>query len=414
MRIEKLSEKMFYLTGVHTPNFNINELLNKYEIPFINSNPSLTGCSEDPKYDVILLNGKIIDGSGTEPYTGSVGIKNDKIVAIGNLQGKARQVINATGLVISPGFIDMHTHAVRGIFDVPTAEAFLFQGVTTLTDGNDGTSPLPIGEHYKRISSTKISPNWAVFVGQGTVRRQVMGLENRAPTNQELEQMVSIVDQAMKEGALGLSSGLFYVPGSFSTKNEVVELAKVASKYGGIYISHMRDEAALIIESVNETIDIGKFAKLPAVITHHKVIGKSNWGLSKETLKLVDNAVNQGFDVYLDQYPHTASQTSLRALIPQWAQPVVEMLLQRIEDPEIRAKLKKKLLKGFYLIVEVAILKMYNFEAKWDTSLKEKILQKLQFLFFFFYGLEPSAENAAETVFLRFTNKGMLEQCFMQ
>ena len=265
----------------------------------------LAGCSEDPKYDVILLNGKIIDGSGTEPYTGSVGIKNDKIVAIGKLQGKARQVINATGLVISPGFIDMHTHAVRGIFDVPTAEAFLFQGVTTLTDGNDGTSPLPIGEHYKRISSTKISPNWAVFVGQGTVRRQVMGLENRAPTNKELEQMVSIVDQAMKEGALGLSSGLFYVPGSFSTKNEVVELAKVASKYGGIYISHMRDEAALIIESVNETIDIGKLAKLPAVITHHKVIGKSNWGLSKETLKLVDNAVNQGFDVYLDHQKYS-------------------------------------------------------------------------------------------------------------
>ena len=357
----------------------------------------LTGCSEDPKYDVILLNGKIIDGSGTEPYTGSVGIKNDKIVAIGNLQGKARQVINATGLVISPGFIDMHTHAVRGIFDVPTAEAFLFQGVTTLTDGNDGTSPLPIGEHYKKISSTKISPNWAVFVGQGTVRRQVMGLENRAPTNQELEQMVSIVDQAMKEGALGLSSGLFYVPGSFSTKNEVVELAKVASKYGGIYISHMRDEAALIIESVNETIDIGKLAKLPAVITHHKVIGKSNWGLSKETLKLVDNAVNEGFDVYLDQYPYTASQTSLRALIPQWAQAGGrEMLLQRIENPEIRAKIKEEIVERILFDRGGGDPKnVVISEAKWDTSLEGKNLAEITIS----YGLEPSAENAAETVF---------------
>tara|TARA_B100001057_G_C22862623_1_gene955186 strand:+ start:1852 stop:3420 length:1569 start_codon:yes stop_codon:yes gene_type:complete len=357
----------------------------------------LVGCTYEPEYDVLIINGKVVDGSGRNPIFASVGVKNDKIINVGDLKGSALKIINAKGLIVSPGFIDMHTHAVRGIFDVPTAEAFLFQGVTTLTDGNDGSSPLPIGEHYEKISSTKISPNWAVFVGQGTVRREVMGLENRAPTTQELEQMISIVDQAMKDGALGLSSGLFYVPGSFSTKNEVVELAKVASKYGGIYISHMRDEAALIIESVNETIDIGKLAELPAVITHHKVIGKSNWGLSKETLKLVDAAVNEGFDVYLDQYPYTASQTSLRALIPQWAQAGGrEMLLQRIEDSEIRAQIKEEIIERILFDRGGGDPKnVVISEAKWDTSLEGKNLAEITIS----YGLEPSAENAAETVF---------------
>jgi len=272
-------------------------------------------------------------------------------------------------MIVSPGFIDSHTHAIRGIFDVPTAESSLLQGITTLTDGNDGTSPYPIDDHYSKIESLKISPNWAVFVGQGTVRQKVMGLENRNPTGAEFDQMKSMIAQAMEDGALGISTGLFYVPGSFSSTKEVIELSKVAATYGGIYISHMREEAADILKSINETINIGIEADIPVQITHHKIIGKANWGLSSKTLKLVDDAINRGVDVSIDQYPYTASQTSIRALIPQWAQEGGRKeLLKRIDDPETR----KILIEG---IVERILFdrggghpkNVFISKSSWDT-----------------------------------------------
>jgi len=272
-------------------------------------------------------------------------------------------------MIVSPGFIDSHTHAIRGIFDVPTAESSLLQGITTLTDGNDGTSPYPIDDHYSKIESLKISPNWAVFVGQGTVRQKVMGLENRNPTGAEFDQMKSMIAQAMEDGALGISTGLFYVPGSFSSTKEVIELSKVAATYGGIYISHMREEAADILKSINEAINIGIEADIPVQITHHKIIGKANWGLSSKTLKLVDDAINRGVDVSIDQYPYTASQTSIRALIPQWAQEGGRKeLLKRIDDPETR----KILIEG---IVERILFdrggghpkNVFISKSSWDT-----------------------------------------------
>ncbi len=201
------------------------------------------GCAKN-EFDIIIFNGTIVDGSGQKSYQADIGIVDDRIVKIGDLStSQSLRIINADNLIVSPGFIDSHTHAIRGIFDVPTAESSLLQGVTTLTDGNDGTSPFPIEEHYQKIENTEISPNWAVFVGQGTVRKEVMGLENRDPTASELSQMKAMVKEAMEEGALGISTGLFYVPGSFSSTSEVIELSKVASHYGGIYISHMREEA---------------------------------------------------------------------------------------------------------------------------------------------------------------------------
>ena len=280
----------------------------------------LFSCSSY-EYDLLIINGTIVDGSGSSSYKADIGINDDRIIKIGDLShSSAKHTIDAFNLTISPGFIDSHTHAVRGIYDVPTAESSILQGVTTLTEGNDGTSPFPIDEHYKKIQDTKISPNWSVFVGQGTIREKVMNMENRNPTKDELSLMKDMVAEAMEDGALGLSTGLFYVPGSFSTTNEVIELSKEASKYGGIYISHMREEASEIIKSINETINIGIEANIPVQITHHKIIGKDNWGLSSETLKLVDAAIEEGIKVSIDQYPYTASQTSIRALIPQWAQ----------------------------------------------------------------------------------------------
>ena len=349
-------------------------------------------------FDIVIINGTIVDGSGDESYKGDIGIINDRIVKIGDLSLlSSRRTIDANNLIVSPGFIDSHTHARRGIFDVPTAESSLLQGVTTLTDGNDGSSPYPIDEHYQKIESTKISPNWSVFVGQGTIRQEVMGLENRDPTVAELSKMKLLIQEAMEDGALGISTGLFYVPGSFSTTSEVIELSKVASSYGGIYISHMREEAIDVLKSVNETINIGVKANIPVQITHHKIIGKDNWGLSKETLKLVDNAIEDGVKVSIDQYPYTASQTSIRALIPQWAQAGGRKdLLQRIDDPKTR----KLIIDG---IIERILFdrggghpkNIFISKSSWNTSLEGKNLAELCIE----RDLEPSPYNAAMVVF---------------
>ena len=355
------------------------------------------GCSKN-EFDIIISNGTIVDGSGQGSYQADIGIVDDRIVKIGDLsESKSVHIINAENLIVSPGFIDSHTHAIRGIFDVPTAESSLLQGVTTLTDGNDGTSPFPIKAHYQKIENTRISPNWAVFVGQGTIRQEVMGLENRDPTASELSKMKVMVKEAMEEGALGISTGLFYVPGSFSSTSEVIELSKVASYYGGIYISHMREEAVDVLKSINETINIGIKAKIPVQITHHKIIGKENWGLSKETLKLVDNAIKDGVQVSIDQYPYTASQTSIRALIPQWAQAGGRAdLLQRIDDPKTR----KLIIDG---IIERILFdrggghpkNIFISKSSWNTSQEGKNLAELCIE----RDLEPSPYNAAMVVF---------------
>ncbi|MDO7577785.1 MAG: amidohydrolase family protein, partial [SAR86 cluster bacterium] len=354
------------------------------------------GCSKN-EFDIIISNGTIVDGSGQGSYQADIGIVDDRIVKIADLsESKSVHIINAENLIVSPGFIDSHTHAIRGIFDVPTAESSLLQGVTTLTDGNDGTSPFPIKEHYQKIENTRISPNWAVFVGQGTIRQEVMGLENRDPTASELSKMKLMVKEAMEEGALGISTGLFYVPGSFSSTREVIELSKVASHYGGIYISHMREEAVDVLKSINETINIGIKAKIPVQITHHKIIGKENWGLSKETLKLVDNAIKGGVQVSIDQYPYTASQTSIRALIPQWAQAGGRIdLLQRIDDPKTRKLIVDEIIERILFDRGGGHPKnIFISKSSWNTSLEGKNLAELCIE----RDLEPSPYNAAMVV----------------
>ena len=357
----------------------------------------LASCS-NADFDIVIRNGTIVDGSGDEAYKKDIGIINDQIIKIGDLSNHSSRItIDATNLIVSPGFIDTHTHAIRGIFDVPTAESSLLQGITTLTDGNDGTSPYPIDEHYQKIEHTKISPNWAVFVGQGTIRQEVMGLENRDPTDSELSKMEMLIKEAMEDGALGISTGLFYVPGSFSSTSEVISLSKIAASYGGIYISHMREEAVDILKSVNETINIGIEAKIPVQITHHKIIGKDNWGLSYETLKLVDNAIAEGVKVSIDQYPYTASQTSIRALIPQWAQAGGRnSLLARIDDPKTRQLIIDGIIERILFDRGGGHPKnIFISKSSWDTSMEGKNLAELCIE----RNLEPSPYNAAIVVF---------------
>jgi len=349
-------------------------------------------------FDTKIINGKIIDGTGNPWFTGDVGIKDGRITKIGNLENShAKNIIDASELIVSPGFIDPHTHALRGIFDVPNAESSLLQGITTLTEGNDGASPYPIDEHYAAISERKISPNWSTFVGHGTIRRKVMGLADRKPTEEEMTKMKELLHEAMQDGALGISTGLFYVPGSFAETDEIIELSKVVANYGGIYISHIREETSKLIDSVNETIRIGEESGIPVQITHHKVMGVENWGLSKESLRLVDEARARGIDVTIDQYPYTASQTGLKALIPQWAQEDGDdRMIQRIKSPETRNIIKNEVInKILYGRGGGHPKNIFISRNSWDPSMTGKNLAQLTQE----AGLEPTPENAADIVF---------------
>jgi len=299
--------------------------------------------AQPSNYDLIIRGGRIVDGTGSPWYRSDLAVRADTIVRIApSIAATAARVIDVKGMVVAPGFIDIHTHARRGIFEVPTADNYVRQGVTTLLEGPDGSSPIPLGPFLSKIAATRITPNFGSFVGQGSVRSAVMGDVNRPSTAEERERMRTLVRQGMEEGAFGLSTGLFYVPGTFTPTDEVVELARVAASMGGIHISHMRDEAKGVLESVKETIAIGERGGLPTQITHHKIIGKKYWGQSVDTLRLVDDARARGVDATIDQYPYTASSTSIgSALLPAWAlEGGAAATRPRLKDPATRARIQ--------------------------------------------------------------------------
>jgi N-acyl-D-amino-acid deacylase len=298
------------------------------------------------QYDLLITNGKLYDGAANPWSYADIAIKGDSIVVIGKLTGAtATQTIDAKGMVVAPGFIDIHSHGRRGIEAVPTAENYLREGVTTIVEGPDGSSPLPLKPFFDKLTGSPVSINLASFVGHGTVRTQVMGLVNRQATPEELDKMRELVRQAMLDGAVGLSTGLFYVPGNYAKTEEVIELAKVAGRFGGFHESHMRDETDHILDAVRETIRIGEEGGLPTQVTHHKITGPRNWGQSVETLKLVEAARARGVDVSIDQYPYTASSTGIMALFPQWAQEGGQKsLLERLSAPASREKIKTEMI----------------------------------------------------------------------
>ena len=300
------------------------------------------------RFDVLLLGGTVYSGNNAEPVIADVGINGDRIAAVGELgEREAALIRDVRGLAIAPGFIDIHSHAVRsdpddGIFRWPDAENVIRQGVTTVIGGPDGGPPLPVGETLARLETNPAAVNFGTFVGQGSIRGLVVGEDDRAPTEDELQRMRDEVEQAMQQGAFGLSSGLIYPPGRFATTEEVIELARVAGQYGGIYISHMRQEGLEVLQSVAETIRIGEEGGLPTQITHHKIIGAPMWGRSIDTLALVDEARARGVDVSIDQYPYTASSTTLTIMFPGWSlDGGREALLARLADPGERARIKE-------------------------------------------------------------------------
>jgi len=348
------------------------------------------------RFDILIAGAKVIDGSGNPWYYADVGIRGDTIAAVGLLPDATAPVrIDGRGLVVAPGFIDIHSHARRGIFSTPTAENYLREGVTTIIEGPDGSSPLPLAPFFETLAKTPMSINFAAFVGQGTIRSQVIGLANRKATPEEIDKMKDLAAQAMRDGAFGLSTGLYYVPGNFTPTEEVIEIAKVVGRMGGIHISHMREEAAHVLDSVRETIRIGEEGGLPTQITHHKIIGRSNWGRSVESLQLVEAARARGVDVTIDQYPYTASSTGIASLFPQWAlEGGHASTLERLAAADQRARIKAVIIENIKFDRGAGDPKNVQIaNCGFDSTLAGKNLADITKA----RGVEPTIENAAET-----------------
>lgn len=358
-------------------------------------------AAQQPDYDLLLRNGRVVDGSGAPWFRADVAIRGDSIAAVGRgLAGRARRTLDVGGAVIAPGFIDLHTHARRNIVKVPTADNYVRQGVTTLVEGPDGSSPLPLRPFLDEVRVARPVPNLGSFVGQGSVREKVIGLVDRKATPAELAEMQELVRQGMRDGAFGMSTGLFYLPGTFTPTAEVIELARVAGELGGIHISHMRQEAAQVLDSVRETIEIGEKGGLPTQVTHHKVIGTGNWGKSVETLRLIDAARARGVDATIDQYPYTASSTGLESLLPAWSREGGAAALQkRLQDPETRRRIQAAVVENLKYDRGGGDPKNVQFaNCRWDESLAGKNLADATRAAGREVGFETAATTAIEMV----------------
>jgi N-acyl-D-amino-acid deacylase len=348
------------------------------------------------QYDIVIANGKIIDGTGNSWYYGDIAIKDGKIAAIGKLNNiTASKVINAKGLTVAPGFIDVHGHIENGVFENPAAGNYIYDGVTTVITGNCGGSADDLQRFFWRLDSMKTSINVASLVGHNTVRRLAMGLDNRLATPDEQKKMEELVAQAMKDGAVGLSTGLIYLPGMYSNTEEVIGLAKSAATYNGVYVSHIRNEENGVKDAINEAINIGKNANIPVQISHFKVSGPANWGRSKETLPLIEAARKEGYDVTIDQYPYSASSTNLGIRLPDWALAGgPDSLKKRINDPIMHRQIIKEMLEmqNKYKYKNYGYAYVANHSA--DTTLNGKNISEINKL----KGRRSKMKYEAETI----------------
>jgi len=320
----------------------------------------LSAYSQD--CDILIRNGRIIDGTGNSWYYGNIAVKDGKILKMGrDVDLSAKRTIDANGMIVAPGFIDVHTHLEGDEKADPNATNFILDGVTTCITGNCGSSNIDISQYLKFIDSLKLSINVATLVGHNDIRKAVMGRANRDATPEEMKRMDEITDKAMRDGAVGLSTGLIYIPGTYTKTPEIVELAKIAAKYDGVYATHMRDEGDSVVEAINEALTIGREAHLPVEISHFKCSGQQNWGKSKITVGMIEAARKEGIEVTIDQYPYDASSTSISTLIPdEILADGQDSIRARLQRPAIKkyvmdhmiARLKKRKLKHFsYAVV---------------------------------------------------------------
>ena len=309
----------------------------------INCTAANSGTPSSERYDILLTGGTVVDGSGASRFTADVAIRGERIAAVarsGLDPTLADRVIDVSGKAVTPGFVDNHAHIQTTIHQYPLAENFTRQGITTIVASlHSGDVPWPLDEY---IAALDVAPNVAFFAGHTWARRQVLGMDNRDPSGEELQQMRDLIDQAMQQGAIGLSTGLLYVPANYAKTEEVIELAKVASRYGGIYYTHMRDEGRGLLASVAEAIRIGREAEIPVQIQHHKAMGVAQFGWSSNTLAMIDSANASGLDVRHDLYPYTAGSTGSSVIFPPWALAGgQDSLVARVNDPAVRPQVEE-------------------------------------------------------------------------
>ena len=330
----------------------------------------VSGCARstpEPAFDVLITGGSVIDGNGTPPIAADVGIRDGRIARIGNLSAaQSRRRIDASGLTVTPGFIDMHNHSDYTILLDPKAESMIRQGVTTLVLGESRSAgPLKpdagditrddgvkvdwttLGGYFGRLERQHIATNIASYVGEEQVWTYVKGYDQSSATPAELEAMKALIAQAMEEGALGLSTALLMPPSSLATTGNLTELAKVVKRYGGIYSTHIRDEGEGVFQAIAEAIQIGRDAQIPVDIIHMKIAHKKLWGRANEIAAMVQNARDGGYDIRANVYPYTAGQNNLSSIIPPWAHDGGrERLLERLRDPGARTRMRREILDG--------------------------------------------------------------------
>ena len=334
------------------------------------SGPFLGGCRTGKDYDLLVKDGLIFDGQGRPPFRADIAISGDSIADIGNIgNSRGKTIINARGLAVSPGFIDVHDHSDLSLIVNPKAESVIHQGITTLVSGNCGSSPFPIPEEvfeqeregakkiydldlnwkdlpgfFSRVEEKGIAPNYATLVGHGSIRGAAMGFNDRQPAPGELERMKRLVDEHIRGGAFGLSSGLEYTPGSFAQPLEIAELCKIVAHLDGVYATHMRNEGDGLLESLDESISAARTSGVRLQISHFKVAYPRNWSKVDAALARLEQAGREGVDIFCDRYPYIAGSTGLSFYFPAWAkQGTTEDFLDRLKDPSLDGKLRSYL-----------------------------------------------------------------------
>ena len=349
-------------------------------------------------YDLVIKNGSIVDGTGAKIFSGDIGIRGNEIVEIGSLQkSRAIQTIDASGLVVTPGFIDVHTHCDRGIQRVPTVDNYIFQGVTTVIGGNCGGHRFPLEKFYKDLEEQGIAVNFGSLIGHNTIRREVMEYKMEDPTAEEMTEMKALIDQEMRAGGLGFSTGLSYLPGIYSKTEEIVELASAVSPYDGIYASHIRDQAQHITEAIEEAILIGEKNDLTVQISHIKLADDEVWGETERITKPVEDAQARGVRIFLDQYPYTATSSGFTSSFPSWVfEGGRDRFIERMKDPDVYAKVKAHIInrrltstKGINKLETITIANSRNYQSYEGQNLQQILVAQ---------GKEPTISNGADLI----------------
>ena len=359
----------------------------------------LAGCTaKKQEYDIVVKGGRVIDGSGNPWYTADIGIKSGKIAAIEPFldEGKAGKVIQARDLVVAPGFIDVHTHVDSGLLETPSVENYISQGVTTVVGGNCGGHEYPLSEFFAGAEKG-IALNIAMLAGHNTIRRKVMGIRMEAPTAEEMNQMKSLLDQEMKSGAIGLSTGLAYLPGVYSKTEELVELARAVAPYNGIYASHIRNQAEGILEAIKEAIAVGEANGITVFVSHIKLADEAIWNRPELVTGPVEEARARGVEVYLDQYPYTATSSGFTSSFPQEVfDGGKEQFLERLDDPDIYLKVKTHIIerrltsrRGINRLQGIIIASCKAFPDFAGKNLEQILLLRQK---------APTVENAADLI----------------